>query len=64
MGDPVKIVDLARNLIELSGLIPGKDVTIEFTGLRPGEKLDEELLIAGDAACGARDIRRSLSSRR
>ncbi len=48
MGDPVKIVDLARNFIELSGLVPDKDVTIEFTGLRPGEKLDEELLIAGE----------------
>ena len=48
MGDPVKIVDLARNLIELSGLVPGKDVTIEFTGLRPGEKLTEELLISGE----------------
>jgi FlaA1/EpsC-like NDP-sugar epimerase len=48
MGDPVKIVDLARNLIELYGLVPDKDVTIEFTGLRPGEKLNEELLIAGE----------------
>jgi FlaA1/EpsC-like NDP-sugar epimerase len=48
MGDPVRIVDLARNLIELSGLVPGKDVNIEFTGLRPGEKMTEELLSAGE----------------
>ncbi len=43
MGKPVKIVDLARHLIELSGLEPGKEIAIEFTGLRPGEKLFEEL---------------------
>jgi FlaA1/EpsC-like NDP-sugar epimerase len=44
MGQPVKIADLAKKMIRLSGLEPGVDIQIEYTGLRPGEKLFEELL--------------------
>jgi len=44
MGSPVKIVDLAKRMIELAGYVPEKDIMIEFIGLRPGEKLYEELL--------------------
>ncbi|GAB4279667.1 MAG: nucleoside-diphosphate sugar epimerase/dehydratase [Candidatus Promineifilaceae bacterium] len=48
MGEPVKIVDLARDLIQLSGLEVGRDIDIIFTGMRPGEKLFEELFVSGE----------------
>lgn len=48
MGEPVKITDLARKMIKLAGLQPEKDIEIVFTGLRPGEKLYEELLNKGE----------------
>lgn len=52
MGEPVKIVDLAEKMIRLSGLKPYKDIEIKFTGLRPGEKLKEELLSSKETTIG------------
>ena len=56
MGEPVKIKDLAYNLIRLSGLIPDQDIKVEYIGLRPGEKLYEELLITKDASQSKTEI--------
>jgi FlaA1/EpsC-like NDP-sugar epimerase len=50
MGEPVRVLDLAKDMIRLSGLTPGEDIEIEFTGQRPGEKIKEELLIHQDGA--------------
>lgn len=57
MGEPVKIVDLATNLIKLSGFEPNKDIEIKFTGIRPGEKLFEELLTAEEGSTSTRHKR-------
>jgi FlaA1/EpsC-like NDP-sugar epimerase len=50
MGDPVRIVDLAHNMIRLAGYEPERDIAIEFTGPRPGEKLHEELISENERA--------------
>lgn len=57
MGKPVKIADLAHDLIRLSGLEPNKDIKIEYTGIRPGEKLFEELLTSEEGAVATRHDR-------
>jgi FlaA1/EpsC-like NDP-sugar epimerase len=54
MGEPIKIVDMAYELIELSGLVPEQDIKINFVGLRPGEKIFEELLTAEEGTCATK----------
>ncbi|HHY97899.1 MAG TPA: polysaccharide biosynthesis protein, partial [Firmicutes bacterium] len=57
MGSPVRILDMAKDLIRLSGLEPGQDIKIEFTGIRPGEKLYEETLTAEEGTTATKHER-------
>jgi FlaA1/EpsC-like NDP-sugar epimerase len=61
MGEPIRIVDLARMMISLSGHVPDKDIPIVVTGLRPGEKIDEELMSVEEAAA-SREVRPKVRS--
>ncbi len=64
MGEPIRIVDLAEQMIRLSGLEPGRDIEIEFTGLRPGEKLYEELFHEAEPLVGTAHPKLMLSGSR
>jgi FlaA1/EpsC-like NDP-sugar epimerase len=61
MGEPIRILDLARMMISLAGQVPDKDIGIVITGLRPGEKLDEELMTPEEAA-RSREVRRKVKA--
>jgi O-antigen biosynthesis protein WbqV len=72
MGQPVRIVDLAENMIRLSGLEPGRDIEIVFSGMRPGERLNEILFADAEASTdigipgvvGAKPVQPTLDSMR
>jgi FlaA1/EpsC-like NDP-sugar epimerase len=64
MGEPVRIVDLAEQMIRLSGLEPGRDIEVRFTGLRPGEKLYEELFHHSEDLTGTRHPKLMLAASR
>jgi FlaA1/EpsC-like NDP-sugar epimerase len=61
MGEPILILELARMMISLAGHVPDKDIPIVITGLRPGEKIDEELMTAEEAA-RSREVRPKVRS--